>query len=95
MILKALTQNLNTPTYEKQNCIDGFVTAHNQFTKDNLTLVLSRREYHIAQMVARRIPYAKIAQQQCISVGRLKNIVLEIYEKLFISSRAELAKYVF
>ena len=68
---------------------------HNQFTKDNLTLVLSRREYHIAQMVARRIPYAKIAQQQCISVGRLKNIVLEIYEKLFISSRAELAKYVF
>jgi len=29
-----------------------------------------------------------------ISVGRLKNIMLEIYEKLFISSRDELAQYV-
>lgn len=72
-----------------------FWTAfHNQFTKDNITLILSLREYHIALLVARRIPYAKIAGQYGISVGRLKNIMLEIYEKLFITGRDELAKLV-
>ena len=72
----------------------NWITFHNQFTKDNITLILSLREYHIAVLAARRIPYAKIAKQYCISVGRLKNIMLEIYEKLFISGRDELAKYV-
>lgn len=72
----------------------NWVTFHNQFTKDNITLMLSLREYHIALLVARRVPYAKIAKQHGISVGRLKNIMLEIYEKLFISGRNELVKYV-
>jgi DNA-binding NarL/FixJ family response regulator len=44
--------------------------------------------------VARRVPYAEIAKQHCISVGRLKNIMIEIYEKLCISGRAELEKYI-
>ena len=74
--------------------VKNWITFHNQFTKDNITLILSLREYHIAIQVARHVPYAKIAEQHCISVGRLKNIVLEIYEKLYISSRDELARYV-
>lgn len=68
---------------------------HNRFTKDNITLILSLRQYHIALMVAQRVPYAKIAKQYDISVGRLKNNMLEIYDKLFISGRDELAKYVY
>jgi DNA-binding CsgD family transcriptional regulator len=72
----------------------NWVAFHNQFTKDNITLILSLREYHIAMLVARRVRYAKIAKQYGISVGRLKNIILEIYEKLFISGRDELVKYV-
>jgi excisionase family DNA binding protein len=73
----------------------NWVTFHNQFTKDNITLILSLREYHIAVLAASRVPYSEIAKQYCISVGRLKNIILEIYEKLSISGRDELAKYVF
>jgi DNA-binding CsgD family transcriptional regulator len=73
----------------------NWITFHNQFTKDHITLMLSLREYHIALLVAQRVPYANIAKQYCISVGRLKNIMLEIYEKLYISGRDELAKYVF
>jgi DNA-binding CsgD family transcriptional regulator len=73
----------------------NWITFHNQFTKDNITLMLSLREYHLALLVAQRVPYAKIAKQHCISVGRLKNIMLEIYDKLIISSRDELVKYVF
>lgn len=70
----------------------NWITFHNQFTKDNITLILTLREYHIAVLAAQRVPYVKIAQQHCISVGRLKNIVLDIYSKLCISGRNELAK---
>lgn len=73
----------------------NWIAFHNQFTKDNITLVLTLREYHIALLVARRIPYADIARQHCISVGRLKNIMQGIYSKLMISGRDELAKYIF
>ncbi len=73
----------------------NWTTFHNQFTKDNITLMLSLREYHIALLVARHVPYAKIARQHGISVGRLKNIMLEIYGKLFISGRDELTRYVY
>lgn len=73
----------------------NWTAFHNQFTNDNLTFILTLREYHIAQMAARHIPYEKIAKQQCISVGRVKNIMMEIYGKLFISGRGELSKYVF
>ena len=72
----------------------NWIAFHNQFTKDNITLILSLREYHIAVLVARHVPYAKIAQQHGVSVGRLKNIMLEIYEKLSISGREELIKYI-
>ncbi len=73
----------------------NWVAFHNQFTKDNITLMLTLREYHIARLVARRLPYAKVAEQHCISVGRLKNIMQEVYRKLLISDRKELAKYIF
>lgn len=77
-----------------QHTWKNWISFHNQFTKDNITLILSLREYHIALLVARRVPYAQIAQQYYVSVGRLKNIMLEIYDKLSISGRDELAKYV-
>lgn len=72
----------------------NWMAFHNEFAKDNITLILSLREYHIALLVARHVPYAEVAKQHCISVGRLKNIMMEIYGKLYISSRDELARYV-
>ncbi len=94
-LLKEFPNQYDVIIRQWMRTFQNWIIFHNHFTKDNLTLVLSLREYHIAQMVARRIPYAKIAEQQCISVGRVKNIMLEVYEKLFISGREELAKYVF
>ena len=73
----------------------NWISFHNQFTRDNITRILSLREYHMARLVARRVPYAQIAQQYCISVGRLKNIMQGVYGKLLISDRKELAKYIF
>ncbi|MEN6639566.1 MAG: helix-turn-helix transcriptional regulator, partial [Smithella sp.] len=77
-----------------QQTAKNWTVFHNHFTEDNITLILSLREFHFAQLVARHVPYAKIAKQFNISVGRLKNIMLEIYEKLYISGRDELAHYV-
>ncbi|OQB24947.1 MAG: hypothetical protein BWY11_00770 [Firmicutes bacterium ADurb.Bin182] len=73
----------------------NWIAFHNRFTNDNITLVLSLREYHLALAVSRRVPYAKIAEQNNISVGRLKNIMREVYDKLFITGRDELSKFVF
>lgn len=73
----------------------NWISFHNQFTKNNITDILTLREFHIATLVARRVPYTKIAAEHGISVGRLKNIITEIYGKLLVSNRAELAQYVF
>ncbi len=73
----------------------NWVHFHNRFTRDNITLILTLREYHIAAQVARHVPYAKIAEEEGISVGRLKNIMQIVYEKLFISGRSELSKLVY
>jgi len=75
-----------------QDTVKNWVSFHNYFTQDNLSTILSRREFYLAQLVARRVPYAEIAKKYGISVGRLKNIMLEIYEKLYISGREDLAK---
>ncbi|MEN6472342.1 MAG: helix-turn-helix transcriptional regulator [Clostridiaceae bacterium] len=72
----------------------NWMAFHNRFTKNNVTSVLTLREYHIAVLVAKRVPYFEIAKQHSVSVGRLKNIVTEIYAKLLISGRDELAKCV-
>lgn len=77
-----------------ERTVRNWLVFHNHFIKDNITSILTLRELHLAQMVARRIPYAKIAREFNMSVGRLKNVMLEIYEKLCISSRDELAQYV-
>lgn len=72
----------------------NWIAFHNQFTKDNITTILTLREYHIACLAVRHVSYAQIAAQYHISVGRLKNIMLGIYRKLLISGREELSKYI-
>ncbi|MEO1814557.1 MAG: hypothetical protein ABGU93_03055 [Acetobacterium sp.] len=78
-----------------QSTWTNWISFHNQFTRDNITDILTLREFHIATLVARRVPYAKIAEQYGVSVGRLKNIITDIYSKLLVSNRDELAQYVF
>ncbi len=77
-----------------ERTVKNWVNFHNQFAKDNITMILSLREIQLAQLVAHHVPYAEVAEEFNISVGRLKNIMLEIYEKLFVSGRHELAQYV-
>ena len=91
---QAFPEHYDTVIGQWKHTVTNWIRFHNRFTEDNITSMLSLREYHLAQLVARRIPYAKIAKQYNISIGRLKNIILGIYQKLLISSRDELSKYV-
>jgi excisionase family DNA binding protein len=70
---------------------------HNRFTKDNITLILSLRDYQIAQLAVRGVPYKKIAEQFHMSLGTLNNKMQMIYETLLIFEkprRQTLAKYI-
>lgn len=78
----------------QRRVFNNWLSFHNRFTKDNITTILSLREYEIALMVARRVPRAQIAEQFHVSTGRLNNIMKEIYGKLFVSGREELSKYI-
>jgi excisionase family DNA binding protein len=91
---EAFPDRHNAVIRQWERTVKNWIAFHNHFTRDNITSILSLREIHLAGLVARRVPYVKIAKQFNISVGRLKNIILEIYEKLYISSREELAQYV-
>lgn len=72
----------------------NWAVFHNRFARDNVPLILTLREHRIATLAANRIPYAQIARQECVSVGRLRNIMQEIYGKLFVRNRDELAALV-
>lgn len=72
----------------------NWLTFHNQLTKDNITLILSLRDYEMALLAAKGVPRAKIAAQFNISVGRLNNIMKNIYQRLYISGRDELSKFI-
>ena len=77
-----------------ESTFPNWLSFHNHFTKDNITCILSMREQEIATMVVDRISHVQIAKHFQISEGRLNNIIKEIYEKLFITSRAELKAYI-
>jgi DNA-binding CsgD family transcriptional regulator len=72
----------------------NWLTFHNRFAKDNVTLILTLREYQIAVLVSQRVSRAKIAVQFGISKGRVSNIIDVIYGKLYISSKTELEMYI-
>ena len=68
----------------------NWISFHNRFTHDNITSMLSLRNYRIALLVARRVPYAEIAEEFNVSIASLKRTVGEIYGTLLISSKREL-----
>ena len=84
---------LNPVVEQSRRIFPNWVSFHNRFTKDHLTQILSGREYHIALAASKNVPYAIIAEQHGISVSRLKSIMREIFDKLNIKNRKELAQY--
>ena len=71
-----------------------WIDFHNHFTRDNITTILSQKEYLIARIIAHGGTYKDAAAESGLSLGTVKNTVSELYSKLCISKKSELAKYI-
>lgn len=67
---------------------------HNRFTDNHITMILSLREYRIALMLANGKSYSEVAERFNITVGRVKNVISDIYGKLYINSKKELKSHI-
>jgi len=81
-------------TEQSEQTVKNWLDFHNRFTKDNITTILSRRDYQIALLAAQGIPLNEIADRFHIAIGTLNNRLRIIYEKLFIKSKKELSQFV-
>lgn len=72
----------------------NWLEFHNMFTKDNITLILSMQEYQIAYSIANGASYSEVADELGLSVGWIRNIMSNIYSKLYIKGKSELKKFI-
>ncbi|MCL2153512.1 MAG: LuxR C-terminal-related transcriptional regulator [Oscillospiraceae bacterium] len=75
--------------------VPGWVIFHNRFTKENITHILTSREYQMARLAAQGVPFRKIAEQFNIALGTVNNHMQIIYQKLYIKGKKHLSEYVF
>ncbi len=72
----------------------NWMTFHNRFTSENIATMLTPQEYQLARLIARGASYAEAGRRMSLSVGRVKNILLDVYGKLCINKRGQLAPFV-
>lgn len=94
LLLREYPSYFDAITGQWKRTFDHWMSFHNQFTKDNITSMLSLREHEMASLAAQGVPNAEIAKLFHISVGRVKMIMNGVYGKLFINSRKELSQYI-
>lgn len=68
----------------------NWMLFHNRFTKENITTILTAQEYQVARHISHGATYAETARRMSVSIGRINNIVLEIYSKLYIRKKNQL-----
>lgn len=88
------------PEYRKpvedlwENSFKNWISFHNKFTRENITTILTAQEHQIAYLAAKGATYKEIARRMHLSVGRVKNILTNIYGKLCIEKKSQLKNLV-
>ena len=72
----------------------NWMRFHNAFSKDNIATILTPREYQTAYLIAHRATYAEAARRMGLSVSRVKNILADVYAKLYIQNKRELDAFI-
>lgn len=72
----------------------NWMAFHNAFTKENITTILTTQEYQAAHLLVHGATYAETAKRMNLSVGRVKNILLDVYGKLYIQKKNQLREFV-
>jgi DNA-binding CsgD family transcriptional regulator len=85
---------VDTITKQWESTFPNWLSFHNHFTKNNITLILSLQEYQMAKLAAQEISFKQIAEQFHISLGTLNNKMQIIYKKLSINGKKELSQYI-
>jgi len=97
LLKREYPEHYDAVTKLSERTVPNWLAFHNRLTKENITLILSQRDYSIARLAVRDVPYEKIAEQFNLSLGTLNNKMHEIYETLLISEkdrRRKLAEYI-
>lgn len=68
----------------------NLIRVRNHVTGERLAEGLSLREFYMAMLLKRGMSYKELASHIGLSLGRVKNIMQEIYLKLNVHSRSEL-----
>ena len=72
----------------------NWMDFHNKYTKDNITTILTPQEYHVALLLARGASYRDAAERLHLSQGRIRNIASDIYGKLYVRNKHEMAAFI-
>lgn len=72
----------------------NLIRARNRITGETATDELSPREFYLAMLLKRGLSYKELADRFGLSVGRIKNILSVLYQKLQIHARAEIDRLV-
>ena len=72
----------------------NLIRARNHYTGERATERLSFREFYMAMLLKRSLSYKELTERLGISVGRVRNLVSILYEKLDVHSRSELKNLV-
>lgn len=66
---------------------------HARFIRENLEKLLTPQEHQVAQYIARGEAYREVAQELALTQSELKQTLASIYQKLYITDRSELARF--
>lgn len=72
----------------------SWMDFHNKYTRDNITTILSPQEYHVALLLSRGATYRDAAERLHLSQGRIRNIASDIYGKLYVRNKREMAAFI-
>lgn len=79
---------------QSETSIKNWINIHNQFTRDNVTTLLTIQEMEIATLATRGKTNAEIARITENSVSDVKKTLESVYAKLFITKRSDLKQYI-
>ena len=74
-----------------QDYFRNLIRARNRYTGERTTENLTSREFYLAMLLKRNLSYKELADKFEISIGRVRNLVSILYEKLHIHGKAELS----
>lgn len=86
----------SVPRYREQSkrYFANLIRARNRYAGEHTTTALSFREFYLAMLLKRDMSYKELSARFGVTVGRMKNIVSAIYDKLGIHSCGELKELV-